>query len=41
MGAVKDYVRQIDYKISKSTFGRVFRLDGSGHVSYVSIESVC
>ena len=33
MFSIKEHVKTIDYRISKSTFGRVFRLDGSGHVS--------
>ena len=33
MPVIKDYITDIDEKVSKSTFGRVFRLDGSGHVS--------
>ncbi|PMD20468.1 xanthine/uracil permease family protein-like protein [Hyaloscypha hepaticicola] len=31
MFSIKEHVKTIDYRISKSTFGRVFRLDGSGH----------
>ncbi len=33
MFSIKEHVNNFDYKVSKSTFGRVFRLDGSGHVS--------
>jgi AGZA family xanthine/uracil permease-like MFS transporter len=33
MFSIKEHVKTFDYKVSKSTFGRVFRLDGSGHVS--------
>ncbi|CAG8959219.1 hypothetical protein HYFRA_00012577, partial [Hymenoscyphus fraxineus] len=31
MFGLKDSIRDLDRKISASTFGRVFRLDGSGH----------
>jgi AGZA family xanthine/uracil permease-like MFS transporter len=33
MFPIKEHVKALDYKVSRSTFGRVFRLDGSGHVS--------
>lgn len=32
MSSIKLYVQAFDQKVAKSTFGRVFRLDGSGHV---------
>jgi hypothetical protein len=35
MSAIRDAVMAIDVRVSRSTFGRVFRLDGSGHVSSV------
>jgi AGZA family xanthine/uracil permease-like MFS transporter len=38
MESVLSSVRSLDSKISKSTFGRVFRLDGSGHVSFTSLR---
>lgn len=34
--SIKSAISSFDTKISKSTFGRVFRLDGSGHVSCAS-----
>jgi AGZA family xanthine/uracil permease-like MFS transporter len=33
MFSINEHVKTLDYKVSRSTFGRVFRLDGSGHVS--------
>jgi hypothetical protein len=30
---ILDRVKNVDDLINQSTFGRVFRLDGSGHVS--------
>lgn len=30
----KRWLATLDQRINESTFGRVFRLDGSGHVSY-------
>lgn len=36
--SIKSAVTSFDTTISKSTFGRVFRLDGSGHVSPAKIR---
>lgn len=33
MGRIRDVVYQVDEKINTSTFGRIFRLRGCGHVS--------
>lgn len=33
-GRVMDCLRGIEISVNTSTFGRVFRLDGSGHVCY-------
>lgn len=33
MQSFKNSIDRLDAKLSASTFGRVFRLDGSGHVS--------
>ena len=34
---VKQKLAEVDTRVSTSTFGRVFRLDGSGHVRNVSV----
>lgn len=34
-----DYMRSINDRINHSTFGRVFRLKGSGHVSFSTLQS--
>lgn len=39
MEYLKASLREFDLKVSRSTFGRVFRLDGSGHVSCVYLIS--
>ncbi|KAE9379611.1 xanthine/uracil permease family protein-like protein [Stipitochalara longipes BDJ] len=31
MFSISEHVKTLDFNVSKSTFGRVFRLDGSGH----------
>ena len=41
MVSIKEHVRTFDSKISISTFGRVFRLDGSGHVSWTRTVRLC
>ena len=33
MNAVREVTRHLDSQIGRSTFGRVFRLEGCGHVS--------
>jgi adenine/guanine/hypoxanthine permease len=38
MFSISEYVKALDSKVSRSTFGRVFRLDGSGHVRPNSSE---
>jgi len=37
MFAIKKHVKAIDDKVSRSTFGRVFRLEGSGHVRSILV----
>lgn len=31
MATINDAISSLNYQIAKSTFGRVFRLEGSGH----------
>jgi len=38
MDSIKNSIKSIDAKISQSTFGRVFRLDGSGHVTFILLQ---
>lgn len=33
MESIRDSIRAIDNHVGSSTFGRIFRLEGSGHVS--------
>lgn len=33
-----EYMRSINDRINRSTFGRVFRLKGSGHVSFATLR---
>jgi AGZA family xanthine/uracil permease-like MFS transporter len=33
MESIRNSIHGLDAKLSRSTFGRVFRLDGSGHAS--------
>lgn len=34
MEGIRNAIERVDQKVGTSTFGRVFRLEGSGHVSY-------
>jgi hypothetical protein len=38
LSGVRTYIEALDHYIGSSTFGRIFRLEGSGHVGHLLIE---